>query len=90
MADTNDTPTRPHETDDPGYFDYRTACSRCGRFVAYKEVHPIAFRAAAGFYGEVDDGHSSHPGCGADVPISLVARRVPLREWPTPIEGVEF
>jgi len=90
MAVTQDTPTRPPGTDDPGYFDFRLACSRCGRSIAGKDVHPIAYRAAAGFYGEVDDGHSSHPGCGADVPVSLVARWVPLREWPTPIEGVEF
>lgn len=90
MAVTQDTPTCPTGADDPGYFDYRTACSRCGRFVAYKDVHPIVYRAAAGSYGEVDDGHSSHPKCGSDVPVSLVVRWVPLREWPAPVEGVGF
>ncbi len=57
-------------------FDYRAACSRCGRYVSGKDIHVIAYRAAAGYYGEVDEGHSSHPGCGVNVPISVVARWV--------------
>lgn len=69
-----------------GYFDSRPACSKCGRFVAYRDVEVVAYHPASGWNGEVIDGHSSHPVCGSGVPVNDVFRWVatiprPRRQW---------
>ena len=62
--------------DQDGYFDSRPACSKCGRFVAYRDVEVVAYHPASGWNGEVIDGHSSHPVCGSGVPVNDVFRWV--------------
>ena len=59
------------DAQEKGYFDYRPACSRCGRFVATSALRLDNYRPAAGFYGEVDEVHDSHPACGTGVLVVL-------------------
>lgn len=68
--------TDPTCEDQDGYFDSRPACSKCGRFVAYRDVEVVAYHPASGWNGEVIDGHSSHPVCGSGVPVNDVFRWV--------------
>ena len=64
-----------------GYHEIRMACEKCGRFVKGEDVEVIDYRADEGFYGTVIDGHSSHPECGAVVPVAVVyGRFIPTPE----------
>lgn len=66
------------------WFDARAKCRACGRFVAWSAVEPIKYIAAAGWNGEVIDGHSSHPECGERIHIDVAYRPVRIREEATP------
>lgn len=61
------------DDDEKGYFVYRPACSKCGRFVAESALRMDNYRANEGWNGAVDDVHDSHPKCGTGV---LVAHNV--------------
>lgn len=65
-----------------GHLDARSRCVRCKRFVAQSTVRAVRYRPAAGWNGEVDEGHDSHPECGTGVLVEAVVMWVRKRRKP--------
>ena len=58
-----------------GYALWNYTCSNCHRFVSPTVIETIAYYPAAGLYGEVIEGHHSHPACGQSVPVDIINGR---------------